>query len=501
MSIRYCSWVNGLPLSLLLLLLAGIFLLVHLLYWMAGIAFDVSTLDWYWQFIDTELLKTRLLESLFYLHSQPPLYNLFLGLVLKAGGEVYPTLFLCLHLLMGFALYLALFHLLRLFTLSRALSLTLATLFLIQPAFVLYEMMLFYTLPQTLALTLAAVCLIRFWRGADLLTPTGLFLCLLALGGTWGAYHLACFLLVTASLVYLNRTRWRAILIGSALPLILLTAIYLKNYLLFGRFTASTWLGMNVWYLSAKNLSEETIAKMIQEGKVSELSRIGPFAPLSSYPPSWRETAGFEGIPILREERRSNGNPSFHHLAYTGISDQFLRDTIAMTRAYPASYLKGSLGAWFLYFRSASDFHGVERNRKRISAYNALFDRIVFLKTPEILAQGGRRYPVYLSLLIGLPLLTLYAIRLLFLKSPDKRALSEDLRVGLIFLCFHILFVALAGNALQSGENNRFRFTTDPFFLVILGLFLKNSFPGMLYARLLSSRDRLPTTGSSQDAR
>lgn len=492
--------LNRLSRQRLLLLLVGVFFAVHLLHLTAGVAFDASTLDWYWQYIDTELLKTRLLESLFYLHSQPPLYNLFLGLVLKIGGEFSTPLFLCLHLLMGFVLYLILFKLLRLFTLSRALSFTLATLFLIQPAFILYEMMLFYTLPQTLALTLAALFLIRFWRRSDLLSSIGLFLCLLALCGTWGVYHLAYLLLITVCLIYLNRMQWRTILLGAALPLVILTAIYVKNSLLFGKFTASTWLGMNVWYLPAKNLSKETIEQMIQAGEVSELSRIGPFAPLSSYPAPWRETTGSKEIPILSEERRSNGNLSFHHLAYVNISDQFLRDTFAMIRAYPTSYLKGSLGAWFIYCRSASDFHGVEQNRVRISAFNALFDHIVFLKTPEILPLGGKRYPVYLSLLIGLPLLMVYAVRLLFVQSPDKRALSEDLRVALMFLCFHILFVAFAGNALQYGENNRFRFTTDPFFLVIVGLFLKNFFSDTHYVRLSLSRGYLPSTGSSQDA-
>ena len=45
---------------------------------------DPDPLTWYWQYIEPALLKERLLESLFYLHSQPPLFNLLLGLTFKA---------------------------------------------------------------------------------------------------------------------------------------------------------------------------------------------------------------------------------------------------------------------------------------------------------------------------------------------------------------------------------------------------------------------------------
>ena len=49
----------------------------------AGVRFDAHALGIYYQFIDPPLLESRLLESLFYSHGQPPLFNLFLGLVLK----------------------------------------------------------------------------------------------------------------------------------------------------------------------------------------------------------------------------------------------------------------------------------------------------------------------------------------------------------------------------------------------------------------------------------
>jgi len=52
------------------------------------VRFDASTLPWLWQFLDPEWLRTDLPRSL-WLHAQLPLFNAFLGIVLKLGGAVW----------------------------------------------------------------------------------------------------------------------------------------------------------------------------------------------------------------------------------------------------------------------------------------------------------------------------------------------------------------------------------------------------------------------------
>ena len=53
------------------------------LYYYLGVRFDATILFYAEQFLDVNLLQARLTESIFYLHCQPPLFNLFLGAVLK----------------------------------------------------------------------------------------------------------------------------------------------------------------------------------------------------------------------------------------------------------------------------------------------------------------------------------------------------------------------------------------------------------------------------------
>lgn len=73
-----------------LLAVIAAFLLSRLGSYLAGVRFDMTPLEEFWQYLDVNLLRSRLLESLWYLHSQPPLYNLYLGLVLKLTPNLAP---------------------------------------------------------------------------------------------------------------------------------------------------------------------------------------------------------------------------------------------------------------------------------------------------------------------------------------------------------------------------------------------------------------------------
>lgn len=68
--------------------LLAIFLVSRLLYYWAGIRFDARPLTSFFQILDLELLRHRLLETIFYLHVQPPAFNLLIGVLLK----IFPIL-------------------------------------------------------------------------------------------------------------------------------------------------------------------------------------------------------------------------------------------------------------------------------------------------------------------------------------------------------------------------------------------------------------------------
>ena len=59
------------------------FTLSRIGYYLAGVRFDARPIWHYFQYIDPELLKHRLVESMYYLHVQPPGWNSYIGVALK----------------------------------------------------------------------------------------------------------------------------------------------------------------------------------------------------------------------------------------------------------------------------------------------------------------------------------------------------------------------------------------------------------------------------------
>jgi FtsH-binding integral membrane protein len=84
---------------------------------------------------------------------------------------------------------------------------------------------------------------------------------------------------------------------------------------------------------------------------------------------------------------------------------------------------------------------------------------------------GGSVYRApFLFLILGLPVLFIFALWMAFKKPIDKIPINENQRVMLFYMCLVIAYVALVGNALEIPENNRFRFLTDAFYVTIFGL-------------------------------
>lgn len=474
------------------------FACVHALYLALGIRFDASSLGWFWQYLDPVLLRTRLAESLLYLHSQPALFNLFLGLVLKLAPGRELAAFQGLYLVIGLTLYLALFMVQLRLGVSRTIALLLSILFVISPSFILYESWLFYTLPLTTLLTLSALLLHEALDRRRTWLAWCFFVTLLALAGIHSFFHLAFYSFVTIGVVALAGVRERKRFLAAAvLPFLVLFALYAKNLALFGKFTTSTWMGMNVWAMTTRNLPMAEREELVRQGNLSPVSLVERFSELEAYPASYLQVKGYTEIPALRDVRKSTGFPNYNNLATIAISDQYLKDACYVLVHEPKTFLIGNLRSWFSYFRSSGDYVFLEANRSRLAPINTFYDFLFYGKIPFDLSQirglpiyttNGTHY-LYLFLLLGLPLLVFFGLSLALRKGkagfrdrspmrigvtpPLHPALSPAQRIVVLYICFNIIYVALAGNLLEAGENNRFRFMTDPFFVTLLGLSLQ----------------------------
>jgi len=458
--------------------LLAIFFASRVAYVLAGVRFDDSTLEDTWQLLDVELLTGRLLESCYYLHGQPPLMNLLVGAVLKLSPGAAATVFAALYLLAGAALAASVLALQLRLGVSHRVALLVAAVFTASPAAVLYENWLFYTLPVAALLAVSAVCFARAVRTGRAAPAWGLFGLLAAVCLMRSAFHLAWYVLAAALLLLACRGARRRMLAPAAAGLLLVASVYVKNLVVFGRFTTSTWLGMNAWTMTARNLPAERREQLAADGVISELSLVERFGPLERYPPAYRDASGYPDVPAVQRARKSGGQVNYNHAAYIGISDRYLADAIAVGRRHPKTLAVGLGRSWFGYFKSASDYAFLDANRARIAPVAGAYDYALFGKLPYNLAELGwlpihsdRPHYAYLLLLAGLPVLVAYGLAK-GLGRRGPRAMDRDERMLVLYLCLNILYVALAGNLLETGENNRFRFVTDAFYAVLAGMLI-----------------------------
>ena len=469
------------------LFLGSIFLVSRVIYYLSGIRYDISTLEYQWHFIDLPLLKTDFWRSLFYLHSQPPLLNFITGSVINLFPERYASIFHALSVVCGLFLCFALFYLMKQLGIPVYINAGLVALFIISPATILYENWLYYTYPATTILVISAALLPHALKKNGFGFLFFLLLALLSL--TWSLFHLIWFVLITLLVCAVRRPIWKVILI-SLIPLLLVLGWSIKNQIVFGEFTSSTWLGMNLSHLTTSHLSLEKKNQMISQGELSAFARIDPFSEVDDYLPLLPKIPE-TGIPVLDQKTKSNGSPNYNNIAYIQVSNFYLKDALALIRSEPLLYLKGIGRALFIYFHSSSDYFPLDGQKKHIDKLERFWN-IVFLGQLQnyrdyqdrLLYRQPGQVGWFIVLAFGLSMLVGGRAILDLCKQKEKTPADK---IAIIFIAFNILFVTLASSMLDMDENNRFRFIIDPFLLVMLGL-------GLRY--LWESRKKIPQLSS-----
>lgn len=463
-------------------MLVALFAADHAIYHALGVRFDERPLASFWQNLDVELLRNDLYRSLFYLHSQPPGWNLYLGLVTKTFPAAHAAAFSMIATALGLALFLGLVSLLRRLGASLFTAVAASTLFVLSPSFVLHEQLLFYAAPLATMLTLSAVLLDELVRRGRPSAAFAFFAALLVLAGTWSLFHLAYLLAVTAGLLVLVPER-RRVVAWAALPaLLLVMGLYAKNLVVFGHFAPSTWVGMNLARVTVRRLPRDARERLIRARVLSPVAAVRPFAPLDAYPAAYEQVTAHADIACLRDPIKSTGEPNFNHLAYVALSEQYLRDSLAVVRHAPRAYLRGMEEAWLDYASSTSDSSFLAPNIERARWLAEAYDALLYGRVPGlVLERGGIQYRVYAGLVLALPMAWLYGLWLAF--GSERRS---GVRPLVLYLCFNIAWVALVGNTLEVGENNRFRFVTDPLSIALFAVLLQRGAERLLVAPVRS---------------
>ena len=301
---RAAGRVGPSPLSGPVGLVLGALAVSRVIYWQRGLRFDVGFVGSAMQVADWDLLRREPLSTAWYLHLQPPLFNLFVGAGANVFGSWAGLGFQAVYLLATVAMLVAFVHLCLDLGIGARMTTVLGIVLAVSPTIAQYESLLFYAHLEVVLLVLAARSLQRWClnRSGGSLAAFTTALCCLALGRS--LYHPVWFLGLGVLLVLAaRRTLTRRALVGAvALPLLCGVAIGAKNAAVFGWWTTSSLEGINLHRVSEPYLTDAERARLIEDGTITEVSE-DAFS--CGRPADRRSSSGPDrAIPVLDREWR-----------------------------------------------------------------------------------------------------------------------------------------------------------------------------------------------------
>jgi hypothetical protein len=463
------------------------FVLSRVVFHQAGIRFDTSPLPWFWQYLDPPLLRNDLASSLWYLHAQPPLFNAFLGLGLKLGGGHAAAFFHFVHLAIGLGIALGLHDVLERVGVARRAAILVTLLYVASPTSILYEKWLMYTQLETGALVLAAWSLGRLCTRVGWRTAAPYFGAIAALALTRSLFHPLWVVACVAVALVATRPLRREVVLAGVLVLALVGGLIAKNAILFGVPSASSWFGMNLANMVFESWPLEERQQLVDQGILSPLALTAPFSPIAAYADF---TAPDEGpdVPALRRPLKSGGESNYNHFAYVAIAKNYQRDTAALIRLDPARYATAVFHAWKKFAIPPSNYAFIEPNRRRILGWNRFYDMLYGVprawtgprsKVDATSAPVSARDVGWSWIVLGVASLGFAAWSIADALRAERR--PDTARIATIAFCLLTVgFVSVAANAVELGENNRFRAPIEPLLLVLV------AFAGQAFANRLS---------------
>jgi hypothetical protein len=443
-----------------------------------GNGFDTS--EWMWQIVGFDLLRSRLTQSLFYLHSQPPLLNLGLGIVLKLTPDPHHAQELLRNSfrLMGLLLVLVLFQLMLDLDIPIAIALGLTLLFEFNPGTLVLENWYYAPYPTEFCLCACAFCLNRFLAGRRRKYGIGLLVFAVLPVFLNSSFQPLWFICVLVFFFFCGLDSVRELIPASLIILGLLAILLVKNAIVFGTLTTSSWLGMNLARMTTFSLPEGQRVEAVREGRLSEFALVGSFTGLDKYP--MLGAARPTGIPVLDRWTKEDGTVNYNNIQYVAISRHYLTDALWALTHYPGAYFSAMVLSAGCYLNLVKDQDLFVRQRSRIGVWSAVYDAMLYPTAISWWPQRPKCESISLTLLLGLPLVVIFAaIRLVQVPAWGAH------EVTIAFILMTIVYATGVGVMFEVGENARFRSVIDPLFLVLLGVLIANlrsGFQGALKA-------------------
>ncbi len=416
-----------------------------------GIAPDPRFILNHWQVADLELLYRTPFETVWLFHAQPPLFNLVIASLARINGpdpQSIASSMLVLHITLTYIIANQIGAILQSLAVAKSVALAASCMYVLLPWVIYYENFPFY--PHiTLSLVstfLYSLVRYRFTGQPRFLVLGGIALSLAA--WTWAVFHPLVVTLLVAGAIAVSGHKAKSSAIAILFATLLFSALpTVKNMIVFGTPTASSWLGINA--TQTVGLDRQTAEKC---------SFVGVFSDIDS-------AIGLPQVPeVLYAARKSDGSRNANHMLFIERSSECLDAFKVALRRDLSGYVWGRMLA-------------LKRSHQL---------------TPDVyyLAPlGWTDYPALNLLRVSEPAranLLILGIYASLLGATAFFAISSSqcwyFRIALAL----ILYFELVTHALNGGEQERMRYTIDVAYFVTL------VFTGSRLANALKVRQHRP---------
>lgn len=456
-------------------------LAVYVLLVLTGQTFDTRYLNFGWQLVPWDVLSANPWSSVWYLHIQPPLWNLTLGVA--AWASPFSDGLTLQFLMAGFGCLAAGCAALlgQRLGLSRGASIAVALVATLHPETLKGAFEPTYELPVA-ALLLAVLSSMAPGNDNESSRHASrrivvLAVLVTAVTMTRSLYHPVWALLLLGIALFFSRQRLtrRQIVGVLAIPIVVIGGWTAKNQVMFGQANLSSWFGMNLQRAVIPVLDLEDLQEMRARQQVSEIAIIGPFGNYALYEDAVDPCQPRRSHRALSEPIRTTDqwSPNFNFECFLPIFEQAGRDAWAVIREHPDAWLEGRL--WSLRSTASVAVTPAESPSSLMRGLDQIYSW-VRLDYGGVLSTRGWGTPIYGQLTapvdFGLVLVPVYLVVALVGIAPIvRRVLGRPMSGnGLVLVAgsITVAFTVLVGAVAELGEQARFRTMTDPIALVIV---------------------------------
>jgi hypothetical protein len=460
-----------------LLLILGVFLVSRAAAYAAGLRFDDRLLHGAYQLLDVRLLRDNPVTSIYYLRSQPPLFNVFTALVVRLPARLVNTTLLLAWHAAALTTALLTFGTMRRVGVRAWLAAGLVSFYLLLPETLLIESWFFYS---QLVMLLVALMLWGLARFASTRATVDGVLFTGALGALVllrSSFHIVLMVVLIAIVWRQLHLSARRVAVIATIPVLIVAAWSMKNLIVFDSSSNSSWLGMNLSYVAHAGVTRRDCQRLRADQRLSAIACETAFGKPPAYLSQFPKTKHY-GAAATDSLYKSTGEPNYNAGLYAAVSRQYQHDSLELLRHGGISAIARAEGAAYtVWAEPGDDSLQLRRARSAIAGYADWFDRLVLLRpvatgwnNPARFAADAGQFPIgdalgsiSYTLVLGFGLALFGGVAGWRQGRRGQPALQCVCVAGLVVM----VVSTVVGNALDYRENNRFRVETSPVVLVL----------------------------------